>query len=89
MRGVRRKSLRRLLLAATALTSLASFQAFAGDPREDTDEPNDQDEGRWAISGVINRALLTWDDGGQRGTHSVDNAQDSTGFLIEGEFGTE
>jgi len=89
MRARRRRSLRRLLLAATALTSLASFQAWAGDPQEDIDEPTDQDEGRWTISGVVNRALLGWDDGGQRGVSSVDNSQDSTGFLLEGEFGTE
>src|SRR5438132_1364765 len=52
-------------------------------------EPKGQDEGRWTISGIVNRAFLGWDDGGQRGVQSVDNTQDSTGLLIEGEFGTE
>ncbi len=37
------------------------------------------------IEGVVNRAALIWDDGERRDTYIVDNAQDGSNILIEGE----
>jgi hypothetical protein len=36
------------------------------------------------ISGVLNRAFIVWDDGGDQDVYFVDNAQDGTSLAIEG-----
>ena len=40
----------------------------------------------WSLSGVVNRAMLVWDDGSQVAVNSVDNAQDSSNIELEGEW---
>jgi len=37
------------------------------------------------LEGVVNRAALIWDDGERRDIYIVDNAQDGSSFVIEGE----
>ena len=37
------------------------------------------------ITGVVNRALLFWDDGAERNVYGVDSPQDGTAIALEGE----
>jgi hypothetical protein len=46
----------------------------------------DEEHKTWVLSGILNRALMVWDDGDQVAVNSVDNPQDSSAVELNGEF---
>jgi hypothetical protein len=55
------------------------------DAADSNEEKKADAEPNWVLSGILNRALLLWDDG-EFGITSVDNPQDTTGILLEGNY---
>jgi hypothetical protein len=82
------------MIGAALALALSPHQASAADPGEEAADAAEQleeavDGPRLAVSGIINRALLIWDDGDEIGIRSVDNPQDSSGIALEATFGSE
>jgi len=54
-------------------------------PDEDGTKNKQAPKSPWTFSGLLNRALLAWQDGGST-VRTVDNNQDSSGVKLEGKF---
>jgi outer membrane immunogenic protein len=70
-------------------TSLMEALGAAGevDGEENAEETAADDQHKtWVLSGILNRALLVWDDGDQVAVNSVDNSQDSSAIELNGQF---
>ena len=57
-----------------------------GDNKGGDNSKEDSGGSGWSFGGIINRALLVWDDGSQVAVNSIDNPQDSSDFELDGEW---
>jgi outer membrane immunogenic protein len=70
---------------ASLLGSLAGMTATQGE-KESKEGAQEEDNRTWVLSGILNRALVVWDDGDQVAVNSVDNPQDSSAVELNGKF---
>ena len=57
-----------------------------GDNKGGDNSKEDSGGGGWSLAGIMNRAMLVWDDGSQVGVDLVHNPQDSSDFELDGEW---
>jgi outer membrane immunogenic protein len=77
--------------AGSGINAPASLMQALASPEEEEEENGEkpsvnEEQKTWVLSGILNRALLVWDDGDQLAVNSVDNSQDSSAFELNGRF---